>query len=179
MRSYNVTNTHTHTNTAYYSISKGIRKVSLNSIIELLSYLNLYAISTPWYFTKTLCSQINLIGDHLKFERFAALRYCFLIPRIVSLTFKQGYTRFFSLLKYTHRSSLKISSVFFVPFWDQKIWTFQSLSQVVILSHCQSIQYFVLIPFKPTERARHLDNRSSCRDHWENLDTRHPPAFDN
>ena len=42
----------------------------------------------------TVCSQINLIGSHLKFERFAALRYCFLIPRIVSLTFKQGYTRF-------------------------------------------------------------------------------------
>ena len=60
------------------------------------------------YFTTTVCSQINLIGSHLKFERFAALRYCFLIPRIVSLTFKQGYTRFFSLQKDTNRSSLYV-----------------------------------------------------------------------
>ena len=60
------------------------------------------------YFTTTVCSQINLIGSHLKFERFAALRYCFLIPRIVSLTFKQGYTRFFSLQKDTNRSIVSV-----------------------------------------------------------------------
>ena len=65
-----------------------------------------------WYFTKSVCSQINLIGGHLKFERFAALRYCFLIPRIVSLTFKQGYKRVLSLQKYTHRSTGQKNSDF-------------------------------------------------------------------